>query len=147
MTSGWSDSNFTRSGQLWRNSSERQLQESLFKAEIFRSRHGSRGLVPFCVITVFMPAVNPPYQIKRPAEVQKPIPAIAKLTMSAIMAVPHGLLDIRPVGNAQIPQCQVVEFCDGSNGLLDLPFAQALVGGSERRSSRRGLIGIVIKSG
>jgi hypothetical protein len=70
-----------------------------------------------------MPAVSPLCQIKRPAALQKPIPAIAKLTMSAIMAVPYGLLDIRPVGNAQIPQYQVVEFYHGSNGLLDLSFA------------------------
>jgi hypothetical protein len=52
---------------------------------------------------VLMVAVNPLYKIKRPAAWQKLIPVIAKLITSAIMAVPHGLLDMRSVWNTQVP--------------------------------------------
>jgi hypothetical protein len=50
-----------------------------------------------------MVAVNPLYKIKRPAAWQKLIPVIVKLITSAIMAVPHGLLDMRAVWNTQVP--------------------------------------------
>jgi hypothetical protein len=43
--------------------------------------------------------------------------------MSAITAVPHDLLDLRSVGNADIPQCLVIEFRQTGNGVFDRTLA------------------------
>jgi hypothetical protein len=58
----------------------------------------------------------------------KPIPAIAELTTSAITAVPHDLLYLRPLRNADIPQCPVIEFRQGSDGLFDLSLPAPMLG-------------------
>jgi hypothetical protein len=39
-----------------------------------------------------------------------PFRAIAQLTTSAVTAVPHDLLNLQPLRNADIPQCPVIEF-------------------------------------
>jgi hypothetical protein len=74
---------------------------------------------------VFLPARNPILV----AAWQKPIPAIAKVTTSAIMAVSHDLLDLRAVGNAHVEQGPVIEFGQRRDGRFDLsfPFARTVV--------------------
>jgi hypothetical protein len=65
---------------------------------------------------------------ERPTAWMKPIPAIAQLTTSAITAVPHDLLNLRPLRNADIPQCPVIEFRQGSDGLFDLSLPALMLG-------------------
>jgi hypothetical protein len=61
------------------------------------------------------------------------MPAIAALTMSAIMAVPHGPFDVRAVGNSETEKCAVIELCQRGNGLLD--FLLALVPARQDRDT------------
>jgi hypothetical protein len=67
----------------------------------------------------------------------KPIPAIAYLTTSAITAVPNDLLNLRPVRNADIPQCPVIEFRQGSDGLFDLSLPAPTLGKQRPKTARR----------
>jgi hypothetical protein len=80
------------------------------------------------VITVFMLGMKPLGTNERPTGWMKPIPAIAELTTSAITAVPHDLLYLRPLRNADIPQCPVIEFRQGSDGLFDLSLPAPMLG-------------------
>lgn len=101
-----------------------KLQKSFVESEIFRSRSSLDGSTHFSVLTALPPLI-PLWKIRRPAACQKPIPAMATLTTSAIMAVPHDPLDVRPVGNSQTEQCAVIELCQGGNGPFDLLLAFA----------------------
>ena len=67
----------------------------------------------------------------------KPIPAIAYLTTSAITAVPHYLLNLQPLRNADIPQRPVIEFRQGSDGLFDLSLPAPTLGEQRPKTARR----------
>src|SRR5258705_4917634 len=45
---------------------------------------------------------------------------------SAITAVPHNLLDLRSVRDADIPQCPIIELRQGSDSLFDLTLAMLM---------------------
>ena len=51
---------------------------------------------------------------------------ISPMARSAIPAISHDLLDLGPMGNSHIPQCPVVVFRQGGDGLLDLALATPL---------------------
>jgi hypothetical protein len=53
------------------------------------------------------------------------MPAIAALTMSAIMAVPHGPFDVRAVEDTQVEQGAIIEPRQRSHGQFDPPLAFA----------------------
>jgi hypothetical protein len=64
---------------------------------------------------------------------------IARLTTSAIMTVPHGLLDMGPVANAQAKQRPVIESFQGRNRLSDLslPFNRTVTRGNGMSGTHR----------
>jgi hypothetical protein len=47
---------------------------------------------------------------------------MAKLTTSAIMTVPHDLLDLRSAGDTHVEQCLIIEVRQGRDRLFDLSF-------------------------
>jgi hypothetical protein len=53
------------------------------------------------------------------------------------MAVPHDLLNLRPLRNADIPQCPVIEFRQGSDGLFDLSLPAPTLGEQRPKTARR----------
>jgi len=51
-----------------------------------------------------------------------------RLIQRPFSTVSRGLFNLRSVGNADIPQCSVIEFHQGSNSLFDLTFAAPMPG-------------------
>ena len=86
---------------------------------------------------MFMLGMIPLGTNARPTAWMKPIPAIAQLTISATTAVPHDLLNLRPLRNADIPQCLVIEFRQGRDGLFDLSLPAPTLGEQRPKTARR----------
>jgi len=47
------------------------------------------------------------------------------------------MFDLRSVGNADIPQCPVIEFRQGSDGLFDLSLPAPTLGEQRPKTARR----------
>src|SRR6186713_1346480 len=98
---------------------------------MLRSRCSFSGSSHFSAVTAALLLI-PRSKIRRPAAWQKPMPAMAALTTSAIMAVPHRPFDVRAMGNSQSEQCAIIKPRQGGNGPFDLllAFEAARLGGA-----------------